>query len=100
MIRVSFCCNDDRGNFSGRVSEIIFGDRDLVIEGGPVLMRRDGEMVKVNRIWIAGSEWTTWHGNIFWDSCLITVTAAKRLAKWLLARGWKVTERADGAVVP
>lgn len=100
MIRVAFCCNDDRGNFTGRVDEIIFGDHDLVIEGGPVLMRRDDDMVKVSRIWSAGSEWTVWHGNLFWDSCEMTVTAAKRIVKFLLRRGWKVTERADGASLP
>ena len=100
MIRVAFCCNDDRGNFASRVSEIVFGDHDLVIEGGPVVMRREDDMVKVSRIWLAGYEWVVWHGNLFWDSCEMTVAASKRLARFLLARGWTVTERADGACVP
>ena len=93
MIRVAFCCNDERGNHTAKVDAIDFGDSDLRITGPGRTMRLVQFGVRIGRrkyetsgVWVGGA------GNICWDSTGMPLDAARLLASDLLASGWTVEE--------
>jgi hypothetical protein len=95
-VLVSFCCNDDRGNFADVVRELQIGD-DIHIactkERPPVMRREDGK-VRVGRCVYRCGSWTSWHGNVFWDAVGMDIDQARYLVRWLLGHGWAVEQYA------
>jgi hypothetical protein len=96
MIRVSFCCNDERGNHTAKVDAIDFGDSDLRITGPDLKMMLVQFGVRIGRrkyetsgMWVSGA------GNIFWDATAMPLDAARLLASDLLASGWTVEEHTE-----
>lgn len=93
MIRVAFCCNDERGNHTAKVDAIDFGDSDLRLTGPDRSMRLVQFGVRIGRrkyetsgMWVSGA------GNIFWDSTGMSLDVARLLASDLLTSGWTVEE--------
>lgn len=96
-IPVSFCCNDERGHDTHKVSAIDFGDQDLSIAGPDRSFSRVMFGVRIGRrkyetsgMWIGGV------GNIFWDGSYMPLDAARLLVSDLLYSGWKVEMLAEG----
>lgn len=95
-IPVSFCCNDERGHDTQKVSAIDFGDQDLSITGPDRSFRRVMFGVRIGRrkyetsgMWVGGV------GNIFWDGSYMPLDAARLLVSDLLASGWQVEMHAE-----
>lgn len=96
MIRVAFCCNDDRGNHTARVTAIDFGDGDLHIAGPERTMRLVTFGVRIGRRkYETSGAWMSGVGNIFWDATGMRIDAARLLASDLLASGWTVEEHTE-----
>lgn len=91
--RVTFCCNDDRGNFTGRVSDIHVG-REIMLSGSSRAVRFLSDGVKVGKHTYSCSNYSVWTGNLFWDSVSMSTASARLLVETLLATGWKVEEYA------
>ena len=54
ILTVNFCCNDDRGDFAGRVIEIQIGEECRLYckrERGSKMQREPGLGVRVGRTW-------------------------------------------------
>jgi hypothetical protein len=114
VVRVSFCCNDERGNQSGRARAVHVED--------------DGETIELESPWISETEdfrgyplfdWSTdtatgisivrvghlrvqalglqvWFGNVFWNAVRIGRTDAKRLVNYLVeTRNWQILAGPD-----
>lgn len=97
MIRVAFCCNDDRGHFTEYVNAIDFGDHDLSIAGPDKTMRLVMFGVKIGRRkYETSGMWTSGAGNIFWDATAMPLDAARLLVSDLLASGWQVEQWTEG----
>jgi hypothetical protein len=91
MISVLFCCNDDRGNFTGRVDCVEVAN-DIRITGLPRKLEiRDGR-AKVSRHEYPCHDVVPWVGNIMWDGCSMSLTDARRLVRNLIDSGWTVEE--------
>lgn len=97
VYRVMFCCNDDRGNFAGRVEEIEVGDLvRIVAVNAPTFRVLPRDQIKIGRRYYATrGEWSEWVGNIFWNSVSMREEEALRLVRELLANGWAVEEWAE-----
>lgn len=94
MASVLFCCNDDRGNFTGHVDTVEIAD-EIRLTGLPRRLDiRDGR-AKVSRHEYPCHDVVPWVGNIMWDGCSMTLVDARRLVGNLLAGGWTVEEWAD-----
>lgn len=98
MIRVEFCCNDERGNFAGRFSCVRFEDHrgfDATLDG-PVtrISVLDGERVRVGRRIFDLSGQRCWVGNMLWDRFdARSKPEALRLLACLLDRGFQAIDR-------
>jgi hypothetical protein len=93
VIRVAFCCNDERGNHTEYVSAIDFGDSDIRIAGPDRSMRQVMFGVRIGRrkyetsgVWVSGA------GNIFWDATAMPIDDARRLVQDLVLGGWQIEE--------
>jgi hypothetical protein len=91
---VMFCCNDDRGNFTGRVEQVEVAN-DIRLVGLPRKMAVMPTMVKVSRHTYECSDFVPWVGNIFWDACSMSESEALRLVRDLITSGWTVEEYAE-----
>lgn len=92
-LRISFCCNDDRGNFTGRATaadlESLYRvgrhpwDAELVHDdwGRGVALTVDGPRMKlrIHRVWFPFKAVRTWYGNWCWDSFEFERSTGKRL---------------------
>jgi len=92
-IRVSFACNDERGNFAGRAwaahPESLYRvgrhpwDAELVHDdwGRGVALTVDHARLKlrIHRVWFPFKAHRTWHGNWCWDSFDFERATGKRL---------------------
>lgn len=97
--RIMFCCNDERGNHTGRVSEIEIGDEMRLAWTGsrPPAMRAVPSGVKIGRRVYECRGWSEWVGNVFWNAASMAEPQARQLIVDLLASGWVVEEHAaDG----
>lgn len=92
--RVTFRCNDDRGNFTGRVSDIHVG-REIMLSGSSRTLRFLSDGVKVGRYIYTCSDYSVWTGNLFWDSVSMSRASARCLVEDLLAAGWMVEAYAE-----
>jgi len=91
VIRVAFCCNDERGHGTHKVSSIDFGDRDLSITGPDRSYRRVMFGVRIgSRKYETSGMWVGGVGNVFWDGSYMPLDAARLLVSDLLCAGWKV----------
>lgn len=95
---VMLCCNDERGNFTGRVEQVSIGDEiHLEATGRAPTLRFEPEFIKVGRARFDCRSHQTWVGNVFWDAVNMDEVAAANLVEHLLSLGWTITEQAcDG----
>jgi hypothetical protein len=94
MIVVSFCCNDDRGNFVDKVCEVCIGE-DIHLAGDPLRMSWIDQHVKVGRRTFRCGPRQVWIGNVFWDGANMTKAWAIALVRYLIERGWVVEQYAE-----
>lgn len=100
MIRVSFCCNDQRGNFTGKVDAVDFHDRrgfEARLQGPTIRFdhETDGAVpgrVKVGRRKFEVTEYRYGVGNWCWDGVAMSQAESQRLLTYLLERGFQVEE--------
>lgn len=99
--RVMLCCNDERGNFAGRVVAIDIEDEIHIAcamdRGSTIrfLMKPAGDVVKIGRRTFACDHRQCCVGNVFWDSVSMSRIAAYALVRSLLESGWVVEEHAE-----
>lgn len=94
--RVMLCCNDDRGNATGRVSELEVGDEiRIACTGNPPTMRLSAGSVKIGRVSYACRDHSTWVGNICWDAVTMDMDTVSLLLAALLKGDWAVEEYAE-----
>jgi hypothetical protein len=96
--QVLLCCNDERGNFTGFVTELDIADEIRIVctkERGTAI-RFDAGAVKIGRHkFSCGNGRSSWVGNVFWDSITMTTEQARSVLSYLLANGWAVEEWAE-----
>lgn len=99
---VMFCCNDERGDFAGRVEQVSVGNElELVCskERPPVMKWTERERytnVQIGRrAYPCVGKRQTCVGNVFWDAITMTETAALKLVAGLLNNGWSVEQYAE-----
>lgn len=98
LYRVMFCCNDERGNFTGRVVELDIADEVHLRcsnDRGLSIRFLFPAGVKVGRRTFGGGDRQLWVGNVFWDSFSMTLGPARELVAYLIASGWVVEGAAD-----
>lgn len=110
MISVMLCCNDSYGRFTGHVTNVDFGDRELALachdERG-ISANRNARLldddrltvdrIKIGRRWFAAKSWTDCVGNVYWSQVTMPVDEAQRLARYLIdERGWTIEEQVIG----
>jgi hypothetical protein len=99
--QVMFCCNDDRGNFAGRVEAIEIHDEIRLFspKATPPVMkwteRPAYTNVQVGRRAFSCRNHQAWVGNWCWDTATMTEKQALLLIKHLLETGWVVEEWAE-----
>lgn len=94
--RIMLCCNDDRGNPTGRVEEIQIGDEiKLVHPGRGITLHHQGTSTKIGRISYDSRNPATWVGNVFWDAVTMDADVAHILAQNLISSGWVIEEMAE-----
>lgn len=102
-IEVHLACNDDRGNFAGELYEVQFHE-----PGGDVLLTLDfdpldglsfewlGDQLRFETDahvwWFTASGHARWVGNICWDATSMERTAALDFARYLIRRGFFVSQ--------
>jgi hypothetical protein len=92
---VAFLCNDDRGNFTERVSQVQIGeDVHLVCATRPPVMRWVEQHVQIGRRFFRCGPRQVWLGNVFWDGAALPKSWARELVAHLLSRGWLVEQHA------
>lgn len=104
LISVSFCCNDDRGSFAGRVRAVhIDADGDTIELESPYLSESAynrvfplirfewPQQIYVGHLRLLMVSEKDWHGNIFWHQVTLLRDDVKRLARYLVdVRGFQV----------
>ena len=99
--RVMLCCNDEHGNFAGRVTWIDIADEIRIASTNTLgayvafWQGRHGLEVKVIRRKFDCSQRMVCVGNVFWDSVAMSIETARELVTYLLASGWVVEEHAE-----
>lgn len=97
LLHVSFACNDDRGNFAGRIEEVSIEKVELHLEGPSIVYREEDRRLLVGRRRFDHLGTTVWVGNWCWNGAYMHSAEARRLVKYLIERGWKArTGPADG----
>lgn len=100
-VTVAFCCNDERGNFAGRVVEI--GIEDMIRLEAPHergLLMKWTERDRYTNVQIGRRAFATVGkrqvciGNVFWDAIGMSAKQARALVEYLLGFGWAITEHA------
>jgi hypothetical protein len=93
---VMLCCNDERGMWTGRVSEIEIAD-EIRIEcpGQPSSIRINDERVRIGRREYPCRGRQVCVGNVFWDSITMALPAALALVVSRINAGWTVVEYAE-----
>jgi hypothetical protein len=100
-IRVAFCCNDERGHFTGKVEGVDFSDsrgfEARLSRGAGIRFDLDGtpaHRVKVGRrlFEIAPGSVISGYGNWCWDAVSMSRGEALRLLAYLLTRDFDVEE--------
>lgn len=97
---VMFCCNDERGNFTGRVEAIEVGEEIRLVwpsDRAPTLRFRDSTppTVQVGRRNYPCRGRQCWVGNVCWDATSMEADTAHLFVDHLLASGWVVEEHAE-----
>lgn len=96
---VMLCCNDERGNFTGRVEQVSIEDEirlESRTERG-LGVAFDRSLLRVSRRYFRCSNHQSCVGNIFHDAVSMEKDSAKLLVEYLIERGWSITEHAcDG----
>lgn len=106
MIRVAFCCNDQRGNETGRVDAIDFSDsrgHEARLTGpalrfwlwvNSIATTNPLARVKVGRRFfdITPHSYKYGYGNWCWDAVTMSQAESKRLLAYLLERGFEAED--------
>lgn len=102
VYRVMFCCNDERGVFTGRVTNVEIGDEISLVwpkDHGPSLRWfGSGKFMQVQigrgRRMVCDRR-DVCVGNVFWDATSMQLETARKIVRALLASGWAVEMHAD-----
>lgn len=96
VYRVMLCCNDERGDFTGRVESVEVSD-EIRLSGPARTLRFLDDRIKVGRRTYPCRDRAVMVGNVFWDAVSMAEGAARELVEYLKASGWTVEEcSADG----
>lgn len=92
-IAIGLCCNDDHGNFAGKVDAINVRALDLQLEcpmweGHSCRFDKQSQRVKISRRWFAYQYYREWVGNWAWDEIEMDLAEASRLLNYLRKLGW------------
>lgn len=98
MIRVSFCCLDERGNFTGKVTHVDFHEYELTVEDTFLPARGATFSLHMGKVRIGRGAWdmqapVVSGGNIFWLSTQVRGVDALGMMNYLMRlKGWHATE--------
>lgn len=90
MYCIDFACNDDQGNFSGRVDAIRVDDL-LQLEGDPLRLAL-GVQTIIEGMSVRARSYIQWHGNVVWDAIQLDEHDTARLLEHLRRNHWTVIE--------
>jgi hypothetical protein len=87
-----FCCNDERGNFTGRIEHVAIDEENITLVGPSITYRVEERGILVGRRRFSHIDAADWVGHWFWNSATLHTQEAKRLVSYLLERGWRAEE--------
>ncbi len=90
MYTISLACNDDGGNFAGRVDAITIDDV-IQLEGDPLRIAI-GKTTIIEGMVVRARGHTTWYGNMMWDAIRQDAHDTARLLEHLRRKHWTIIE--------
>ncbi len=90
MYAISLACNDDHGNFSGRVDAIHIDDL-LQLEGDPLRLALGAQTI-IEGLAVRARGYIQWYGNWCWDAIKLDEHDTARLIEHLRRKHWTVLE--------